>query len=440
MLVKYSVSNFGSFDSEQEISFEKTGSRQHLDHIVSDEYLSGAVIYGANASGKSNFMNSLSWLSLLIEMDDISSLNVKASQFRFSENNESVFKISFIWSNKKYLYEMKIRPAEFVSEKFELIKDDSQTELIFRRSKGKVECGGNWSRENKTVADRMSYIRKLDTDGLNSIDWSYRDHIENLYEFFGAILLFNDKTKVKMSSFYNVYNTQSSFPEFLNRLLQESDVGIQCAEFVKISDDLTNELLKSKPSKYTTPVKFGDALSYMDGEDYYVFTFDVASGKAKGEKLKIKVENEYFELSELSTGTNRLIHLALALYNFKNYQKGALLIIDEFDSSLHPFIVKRLLQQLLADNKNGSQILVSLHNTLLMDIQDIWRDDEIWFVKKDFDHSSKLYSLADFAPRKDKDVERGYLNGVYGAIPFLGAHLFLDGVKSAENTDEMPAK
>ena len=91
-----------------------------------------------------------------------------------------------------------------------------------------------------------------------------------------------------------------------------------------------------------------------------------------------------------------------------------LLLIDEFDSLLHPNIVRYLLESLL--NSGNGQIITALHNTGLMD-QKIWRADEIWFVKKDADHTSVLYPLTDFSPRFDKCIEKDYLNGWYGALP-----------------------
>ena len=101
--------------------------------------------------------------------------------------------------------------------------------------------------------------------------------------------------------------------------------------------------------------------------------------------------------------------------------KGMVLMIDELDSNLHPLLVRRqveLFQNPLI-NKKGAQLIFTTHDTSFLD-PDLFRPDQIWFVGKDRDQASKLYPLSDFSPRKNEALERGYLMGRYGALPFLG--------------------
>ncbi|MEY3754984.1 MAG: hypothetical protein RLY27_1592, partial [Pseudomonadota bacterium] len=101
--------------------------------------------------------------------------------------------------------------------------------------------------------------------------------------------------------------------------------------------------------------------------------------------------------------------------------KGMVLVVDELGSSLHPLLVRRLVElfQNSRFNKKGAQLIFTSHDTSLLD-QDLFRRDQIWFVEKDRDQASKLYPLSDFSPRKNEALERGYLMGRYGALPFLG--------------------
>jgi hypothetical protein len=276
----------------------------------------------------------------------------------------------------------------------------------------------------------MSYIRRLQIDGLNNDKSGGAEHIKNLLAFLDNIVVWGEKTAVHPMHFCAALVQNNNFQKFLNGLLKMSDVDIDGANFVDVSDEKARELFKGveMPSSVQKETDEQIVLSNNNG-DYYVL--EMKDGIQKGRKLKIQTGGKDFDLNELSTGTRKIIQLALALWNFKNDPRGGLLVIDEMDCSLHPVIVKKLLQELLNGNKYGAQILISLHNTLLMDIQNIWRDDEIWFVQKDYDHSSRLSSLADFAPRADKVVERDYLNGKYGAIPFLGANLFLGDLEQS---------
>jgi AAA15 family ATPase/GTPase len=99
---------------------------------------------------------------------------------------------------------------------------------------------------------------------------------------------------------------------------------------------------------------------------------------------------------------------------------GATLFVDELDRSLHPYIT-RFLVTLLSGNKNtkGAQLIFTTHDTTLLDAN-LLRRDQIWFVEKDAEQSTKLYPLLDYRPRKDEALESGYMKGRYGAVPMVG--------------------
>jgi hypothetical protein len=126
-----------------------------------------------------------------------------------------------------------------------------------------------------------------------------------------------------------------------------------------------------------------------------------------------------FSLGDESMGTRNLLFLTGPVLEILD--KGMVLVVDELGSSLHPLLVRRLVElfQNSRFNKKGAQLIFTSHDTSLLD-QDLFRRDQIWFVEKDRDQASKLYPLSDFSPRKNEALERGYLMGRYGALPFLG--------------------
>jgi AAA15 family ATPase/GTPase len=152
------------------------------------------------------------------------------------------------------------------------------------------------------------------------------------------------------------------------------------------------------------------------GDDYFIFTIE--DGKVKGQALIAKHGDVPFSLSKESAGTIKLFKLGFLLYSHKNKGGSRILLLDEFDSLFHPFLTKILLKGLL-NNPMGGQIIVALHNTMLLS-HEVWRVDEIWFTEKDEEGVSRLYPLTDINPRFDKDLEKDYINGRYGAVPFLG--------------------
>jgi uncharacterized protein len=100
---------------------------------------------------------------------------------------------------------------------------------------------------------------------------------------------------------------------------------------------------------------------------------------------------------------------------------GQVLVVDELDASMHPLLVRALVEMFHnpAVNRNNAQLIFNTHDTTLLD-QSLFRRDQIWFTEKDQAGASHLYSLAEYSPRKSEALARGYLQGRYGAIPFLG--------------------
>jgi hypothetical protein len=126
-----------------------------------------------------------------------------------------------------------------------------------------------------------------------------------------------------------------------------------------------------------------------------------------------------FDLLEESNGTRNLLFLAGPVLNILS--KGLTLIIDELDTSLHTLLVRELVRLFhLSDiNTKGAQLVFTTHDTSLLDAPDLFRRDQVWFVEKNQDQASSLINLSEFSPRKNEALERGYLIGRYGGIPFI---------------------
>jgi hypothetical protein len=129
-------------------------------------------------------------------------------------------------------------------------------------------------------------------------------------------------------------------------------------------------------------------------------------------------EDVAFDLSEESDGTRKLFEFAGGW--LRALDSGATLFVDELDRSLHPKLTHYLVQLFNSKtNRNNAQLVFTTHDTTLLD-PDLLRRDQVWFVEKNPQRASHLYSLLEFSPRKDEALERGYLKGRYGAIPLIG--------------------
>lgn len=133
---------------------------------------------------------------------------------------------------------------------------------------------------------------------------------------------------------------------------------------------------------------------------------------------KTKQGSATFELPEESLGTQRLFTLAGPILDI--LKAGRVLIFDELDSSLHTLLARRLVELFHTPeiNSHGAQLIFSTHDTALLH-DELLRRDQVWFIEKDSDQVSNLYALTDFSPRKNESIERGYMIGRYGAVPFL---------------------
>ncbi|WP_371868688.1 AAA family ATPase [Pseudoduganella ginsengisoli] len=157
---------------------------------------------------------------------------------------------------------------------------------------------------------------------------------------------------------------------------------------------------------------------------------DMATGKTKLRNEEVE-EHQFrfshrteggdavFDLMDESNGTRNLMFLAGPILDI--LKKGITLVVDDLDTSLHTLLLRqivRLFHQPHA-NTNGAQLLFTTHDTSLLDAPDLFRRDQIWFVEKNMEQASSLVPLSDFSPRKNEALERGYLQGRYGGVPFL---------------------
>ena len=148
----------------------------------------------------------------------------------------------------------------------------------------------------------------------------------------------------------------------------------------------------------------------------YQFEISVEDGELYAEKIMLDHGNseELFELSDESDGTKRLFDL-IPLY--ESGQKGKIIVVDELDRSFHSKLTEEYIKRFFEITKeNSCQLICTTHDLNLMDLR-ILRQDEIWFIEREEDHSSRIYSLSDYKQRFDKNILNDYLIGRYGAIP-----------------------
>lgn len=413
MLIDFSVSNFSSFKDKVTLSMEKTPIQKHKEHIFNGNLLSGVGIYGANASGKTNLLQTIKVLSEFTSIGDRDVVAfINSNKFMLDNNKPVKFEVNFISNGFKYNYKIAISKDEISNEELYFSEKNKQN-LVFKRTGVEKEFGKLFADnfyKNCSFARNRTLLSKLIIDGIVDNDVKNKQHIANVVNFLRGIGFFDPKTQINPLYVYHNFKFPE-FKKFLLDLLVQADFGITDISFKELEVPQT-VVMRLDIGALTR----GEVLCRQEDEDYYFFSLE--KGKIICRQLVMFHGNAQFPTNRESAGTIKLFKLAFMLYSFKKTEGSKILLLDEFDSLFHPFLSKMLLKSLL-NNPMGGQIIAVLHNTLLLS-HDIWRVDEIWFTEKDSDGSTRLYPLIDINPRFDKSLERDYINGRYGAVPFLG--------------------
>ncbi len=395
-----------------------------------------AAVYGANSAGKSNLIKAISLLKSLVIKESIPvSFSSKLFRFRATEKENAVMVVEFINNGIPFYYGVELNSNRIITE--ELYKSGlgkKKDVLIFERktdSKNKTKLSFFKSfEENKegkvlisVIEKNLSQPNKTMLKFLAGLKNPQLGDISSAYSWFSSKLniLTPDSKPIALTHLIDV---DDDFHKYAEDILCAFNVGVCSMKAEKIplkeyhniqnSTDLASivEKIKSNPKGLLT-------LRTRRGEE-------ILLGEENGEpfvkKLTIqhKGENDTirdFDLEEESDGTIRLLDFIPAFKELITHD--VVYLIDEIERSIHPLLIKELLKKFSDDKNSLGQIIFTTHESNLLD-QKIFRQDEIWFVEKNNEGKSDIYSLSDFKEHNTIDIRKGYLSGRYGSIPFLG--------------------
>lgn len=421
MLINLTIENFLSFDAPVSFSMEagrKTSRHEnHILEVGGIPILRGAAIYGANASGKSNVLKAMDLLQQMLYRGDCSV--VRGMQFALAEpvRPDMRFDVVYSWGELIFRYAVVTDGLSVKREGLWSVRAEKELVLFDRVNGTRLELAkelekSDWYRQ-RTLADNLLYLPKLLSDGLreNKDSIAMADVLLGACSGLGMMFVLGAESRPNPSAFYH-FVKQDEFKAFLIELLKRADLGVT---------DLSWEPLSNKEAEMIFN------MSPFSGEGVHVLNisrgfFMIKKDKSgvSGEEFRLQHNGVSLRAESESDGTVRLIHLSPMLYQM---QKGyGTWFIDEADCHIHPMLMRHLLQSFMSRQSEGAQLVITAHDTNLMS-QDIWRTDEIWFAEKRMDGSSDLYSLYQFQPRHDKNLEKGYLQGLYGALPCLGGEM-----------------
>jgi AAA15 family ATPase/GTPase len=430
MLIEFTVGNYLSFKDPMTFSMVAAPIKEHQDNNtfpVSDnlKLLKSSVIYGANASGKSNFIKAISFMKrFIINSSKETQANelIAVKNFKLSSETEdqpSHFEIIFIYEEVRYRYGFEVDTTK-VHREWLFHAPKGKEALLFTREFNKIELGTHFSDEGK---------------GLES---KTRDNAL----FLSVVAQFNGQIAIKILKWFRRFNIISglnddSYLDYtVNKLNNTAEKG-QILEFLKIADlgitDITAE--KSKVTFDNLPKNIPEEIKqlFLSNDDSFSINVSTLHKKYDKNKQFSVVENFDLETNE-SEGTKKIFCLSGPLIN--TLKNGNILVIDELDSRLHPLIT-RFIVKMFNSKETNAQLIFATHDTNLLN-KNIFRRDQIWFVEKDIYGATDLYSLVEYKTeesakvRNDASFEKDYILGKYGAIPFIGDYSALFGEKDAE--------
>lgn len=447
MLIKVSIENFKSFDSPAELTMISSGKIQsHRNHrigIKSTNILKHAAIYGANASGKSNFVDFFSFFKNTVQKR----LPLAAAEWYCKNREEnktkkSSFDIQFTLGNKFYAYGFSAILSErrILEEWLYELYQDGGSKRLFDREVGKRPILDESIRI--TAAEKKRFDVYADDFDVNS-DSLFLSEMNRgkKYASDSKLLFFQDVYQWFCSNLY-VIHPDTPLVDFeyyydevslhqINQVIRTFDTGIS---EVSIKDISLEELENSVPKEI-----FRDMMQHIrlkaESENVTEVHITMRSRESifnitmKGsEEPHVKTIRLHhgksfydFRFEDESDGTRRLFDLIDMLLSKK---EDAVYVVDELERSLHPKLTKHYLD-IFIDLHSGqrNQLLFTTHESSIMD-QSLFRRDEIWFVERDGQNSSSIYSLDRFKERYDKRLEKAYLEGRYGAVPVFSSFDF----------------
>ncbi len=429
MLVNFRFKNFKSFYNENNLSLQATKDNE-LEEINTfnvnetlfnkteqPELLKSAIIFGSNASGKSNVIKGITYMYNAIRLSSAQQIDVIKNNetFAFYENanNEiSLYEVEIIQNNNLYKYGFTILQGKI--EKEWLYKRNERTTIVFEREKNKLKLTGNELVQSLINIPETTLFLSI---GSN-FNLSISNYLKDVLDWFNNIIIVFENNANSLD-IYSVENQK--YKKLAIEILKKADIGIKNMTVVKDKiaslQDL-NSVLAFNMQFQSNPNKYGQLK--QENENMYNIDLDTQFNvyNNKNEKIATKDIMLFKDKGFHSEGTIRL--LCYLGYILAALDKGKIIFIDEIDSKLHFLVADYLLKMFnsIDKNPNNSQLICTAHNIMLMD--DDLRRDQIYFTSKDEYGVSSLVSLADYkGVRKNDLFSKKYLAGFYLKLPNL---------------------
>lgn len=420
MLIEFNVKNFRSFWETQVLKMTAGPTKDLLEKNSFEAPLKGlprllrsAVMYGPNGAGKSNLIAALDFMQQFVltsskERQEGDPIDRKPFLLHSDGSSmASELEIFFIHHGIRYQYGFACTETRVIHE-WLLTYPGNRAQRWFERSFNPETNEEDWYFGSKFTGSKKTWQDNTRSNALflSTAVQLNSEQLQPVFAWFKELVIIRHGQRID-PSFTATSCQEKETKKSILKFMKDADINIDGIDIEEkhisaeeldlpadMSIDMQNIIKKNLDGQTFRRVKLNHHMSDSD-------------------------KSISFPLEEESDGTQKLFAYAAPWLDVLN--SGRVLVIDELDNSFHPHMVRFLLNLIHSSdsNKSNGQLIFSTHDTSILD-QKILRRDQVWFLEKNRGNASELYSLADFRPRKGEALERGYLQGRYGALPYIG--------------------
>ncbi|MCF6340615.1 MAG: ATP-binding protein [Sulfurimonas sp.] len=411
MLIDFTVENYKSIKDSMTFTMEATVIKDHSKNIFEDgkkNLLKSAVIYGPNASGKSNLLNAMNFMRDFInysatEYNKNDIIDVEPFKLNsHTENQPSLFETTFVSNGIRYRYGFRL-DNNIVHDEW-LFQTKIRETKLFIRTKQEFDLSTSFSEGRLIVKEDKTRENALFLSVVAQFNGNISNEISNWFNQFNITSNVN-KNKFEHYTL-DMLKEQTHKSKILNLLLSV-DMGIKDVEM------------------QTTDVEYEEVPPFIQKiiKDDKAEKSKITQSEIIIKHMQYNEQNDYigdieFKLKHESAGTKKFLLLAGPIV--ETLDKGEILVIDELDNSFHTQMTEFIIELFNSKETNpkNAQLIFATHDTNLL-THKLFRRDQIWFVEKNIYGESEIFSLIDFGARKDTSLEKNYLEGKFGGVPHI---------------------
>lgn len=399
MIIQFSVSNYKLFHDKATLSMVASDYKDHcflgenvfLPKGEKKPLVRSAVVYGANASGKSKLLEALVFMrqyAISSSKDGQKGDRIAVEPFRLGDNQDdfSEFEVLFVKNGIRYRYGFEVSSTKVNAEWLYIKPKTREMEIFYREGKHISTHAKRFTKGNVVVKEGLLRDNAL----LLSVAAQFNDAVcRDVLDWFQQIEVIRDiRSRQFRQNAIDKIKTNAGKTDFLH-FLRKADMGI--------SDMFIVPLEEGKQARESSEVMTVRKIFTEQGEE----------------------KKAVFSLNkDESEGTKKYFYLLGPVVDALN--KGTVLLVDELDAKLHPHLVTMVVN-LFHDketNPNNAQLIFNTHSTHILH-EGLFRPDQVWFTEKNHRGEARLYSLAEFKLTQANDYADRYLQGKFGAIPCL---------------------